>query len=161
MHQSFFTYTFYFCACRYLIYNVGTVFKTGDYKLWRIPVTSWYAFCGVHSRLLLCVIYRPGAPVRELNICQRAYGWALMMDGQAGLPPWVAALPKSFPSLTVVTPSAAAAVTVTSRGPGLSLARLGPCGTLDRPDMWLCAWPPGQLLIVWVACPGAWPPPTL
>lgn len=67
-----------------------------------------------------------------------------MMDGQAGLPPWVMAPPKSFLSPVAVTAAAsaavsaaaAAAVTTTKLGPGPSLAAVGPHGTLDCPDMW-------------------------
>lgn len=50
-------------------------------------------------------------------------------DGQAALPPWVTALPKSFLSPMVMTTAAAAAaatVTATKLGPGPSLATLGP-----------------------------------
>lgn len=93
----------------------------------------------MHSRLLLWIIYCTGAQIREFSAGAECIGSALMLDGQAGLPAWVAALPRPFPLLTVVTTSAAAAVTATSLGPGLSLARLGPCGTLDRADMWACA----------------------
>lgn len=76
----------------------------------------------------LVIIYCSGAQIRELNICAEFMERGPDDDGQAALPPWVTALPKSYLSPMVVTTAASAAATVkaTKLGPGSSLAKLGP-----------------------------------
>lgn len=50
---------------------------------------------------------------------QTPQGWAVMLDGQAVLPPWVTALPKPFLSPRAVTAAASASATVTPTSLGL------------------------------------------